>query len=455
MSVTIKGLREKRTALAEEAASILKRASDDGRETLRGEEEETWQKLHADIDALGKNIEMREKQEDLDKALSETAGRRTDPTPPAVHGSVERGSMEALRLSRRGQEEAGEALRSWLQEGGDRKPSDEARQRAKRFGIDVGSKTLTLYFSTRAMRSLDPLETWEYRVAQGVGTGPIGLYTVPDEAMRPLEIALLAFGGMRQASTVFRTASGADLPIPMVDDTGNLGALVAENTTQTEQGVTFTQLVLNSFKYTSKYVLVSVELLQDSAVNIPEMLGRLLGERIGRITNQHFTTGDGVNKPRGVVTAATLGSTGATGTTTSIGYGDLVNLEHSVGIAYRRPNGRFMFADTTLRQIKKLVDGQQRPLWLPGMAVREPDTILGYPYTINDDIPGMAANAKSVFFGDFSKYLIRDVLDIVLLRLDELYAQYQQVCFLAFSRHDGDLLDAGQHPIKYFVNSAL
>src|SRR4030095_12379601 len=224
----------------------------------------------------------------------------------------------ALRLSRRGQEEAGEALRSWLQGGGDRKPSDEARHRAKRFGIDVASKTLTLYFSTRAMRSLDPLETWEYRVAQGVGTGPVGVYNGPcgfyrgrDEAMRPLEIALLAFGGMRQAATVFRTASGADLPIPMVDDTGNIGALVAENTTQTEQGVTFTQLVLNSFKYTSKYVLVSVELLQDSAVNIPEMLGRLLGERIGRITNLHFPTGDGVNKPRGVVTAATLGVTGA------------------------------------------------------------------------------------------------------------------------------------------------
>jgi HK97 family phage major capsid protein len=59
------------------------------------------------------------------------------------------------------------------------------------------------------------------------------------------------------------------------------------------------------------------------------------------------------------------------------------------------------------------------------------------------------SGAKKIIFGDLSKYIIRDVRDVTLLRLDEKFADYHQVAFLAFSRHDGDLLDAGTHPVKY------
>jgi HK97 family phage major capsid protein len=47
--------------------------------------------------------------------------------------------------------------------------------------------------------------------------------------------------------------------------------------------------------------------------------------------------------------------------------------------------------------------------------------------------------------------MIRDVKDVTLVRLDERFAEFGQVCFLAFSRHDGDLLDAGTHPVKYLT----
>ena len=36
-------------------------------------------------------------------------------------------------------------------------------------------------------------------------------------------------------------------------------------------------------------------------------------------------------------------------------------------------------------------------------------------------------------------------------RLDERYAELGVVAFLAFSRHDGDLLDAGTNPVKYLT----
>ena len=110
--------------------------------------------------------------------------------------------------------------------------------------------------------------------------------------------------------------------------------------------------------------------------------------------------------------------------------------------------------DSTLKALKKLVDGDSRPLWTSGVAVREPDTILGHPYTINQDVATMAASAKSILFGDFSKYIIRDVMGITMMRLNDRYADYFQVGFVAFSRHDGDLLDSGTDPIKYYTNAA-
>jgi HK97 family phage major capsid protein len=90
------------------------------------------------------------------------------------------------------------------------------------------------------------------------------------------------------------------------------------------------------------------------------------------------------------------------------------------------------------------------PLWRAGMTASEPDTIDGDPYTINQQVESGAAK-KAMLYGLLSKYLIRDVLDITLVRLDERYAELGVVAFLAFSRHDGDLLDAGTHPVKYLT----
>jgi HK97 family phage major capsid protein len=256
-------------------------------------------------------------------------------------------------------------------------------------------------------------------------------------------------------STVIRTDSGADLPIPTSDDTSNKGAILSENTQASEVDITFGQIVLQSFKYSSKYVLVSVELLQDSSINVAEFIGKALGERIGRITNDHFTTGDASSKPNGIVTAAGAGVT-ATALTATTTYDNVVDLVHSVDPAYR-DKGKFMFHDGGLKMLKKIKvlqysgDTTGVPLWSPGLAPGAPDTILGYPYVINQSMTTPATGVKSILFGDFSKYLIRDVRDVTLLRLDERFADYHQVGFLAFSRHDGDLLDAGTDPVKYHV----
>lgn len=456
--MTTKELREKRAGLAEEAASILKKAHDDKRDVLTTDEDAKWQALHDDIDKLLRQITMQERQEAIEKSLAEPQERKAE--PGAVRSATDDRSPSAeMRRLRMGQEDSLRALRTWLLA-----PlpnhilTDEDRAAAARVGINLLSKSLDLRFSTKPMRSMAEQREWDYR-ALAVGTGGAGGFTVPDEMMRSLEIALLAYGGMRARANVIRTSSGAALPWPTVNDTTQTGALLGENTTTPEQDVTFAQLVLDAYKYTSKMIRVSTEFLQDSSIPVGAVLGELLGTRIGRITNTHFTVGTGAGQPNGILTASPTGFTAPNGDsqTTTWKYTSIVELEHSVDPAYRM-NAAFMMADSSIKKTKQILDSTGRPIWQPGlsasMAIAAPDTLMGYPIVVNQDMPAMAISARSVLFGDISKYIIRDVLDVTLLRLEERYAEFGQVAFLAFSRHDGDLLNAGTNPIKAFVNAA-
>ena len=297
----------------------------------------------------------------------------------------------------------------------------------------------------------------DIRAAMSTTTDAEGGYTVPTGFSGQLLEELKSFGGMRSVATVMRTASGAGIEWPTVDATAQEGELVGENATVTSLDATFGVKSLGAYKYSSKDIAVPFELLQDSEIDIEGYIRRLLAERIARVTNRHFTVGTGTGQPNGVGIAASLGATGAAGQASSVIYDDLVNLIHSVDPAYRdSASCSLMFHDSTMKALKKLKDADGRPLWVPGVAMGEPDTILGYRYSVNQALPEMAAGAKSILFGDFSKYIIRDVNDVTLFRMtDSAYTRKGQVGFLAFSRHDGDLMDAAGNSIKHYANAAV
>jgi HK97 family phage major capsid protein len=452
--MNLQELRDRKGQLAQQAHDILTKAQTEGRFELRSDEETNWDALHADIDKITAQIGRFEKQD----ALSVSDGRRSEPNPIETR----RQTTDDTRVANPSNTERALGLKHWLLAGSDRETTTEMRAQAGRVGLNLDSQRLNLRLPQQALRSLraDDLTAWkeackEERTAIGTTSGSVGGYTVPDETMRALEVSMLAFGGMREVATVIRTDSGADLPIPTSDDTSNKGVILAENVAAAEQGISFGQLVLNSFKYSSKYVLVSVEFLQDSSINVAEFIGRALGERIGRITNDHFTTGDASSKPNGIVTASSVGVT-ATSLTATTTYSFIMDLVHSIDPAYRT-NARFMLSDAALKMVRKILipqysgDTAGAPLWQPSFQAGVPDSILGYPYTINQSMTAPATAVKSILFGDLSKYLIRDVRDVSLLRLDERFAEYHQVAFLAFSRHDGDLLDAGTDPVKHHL----
>lgn len=300
-------------------------------------------------------------------------------------------------------------------------------------------------------------EEWAgIRAAMSTTTGSEGGYAVQSDVAKTVVEMLTAFGGMRDVADVIATEMGNPLSFPTSDGTAETGELIAENTTATAADATFGTVAVNAYKFSSKIMAVPIELLQDANVDIEAFINNRLVQRVGRITNTYFTTGTGTAQPRGVVTGASSGKVGTTGQTTSVIYDDLVDLIHSVDPAYRaNGNCRFMLNDASLKVIRKLKDSQNRPIFIPGYDLNGgmPDTILGYEVAINQDVATMAANAKSILFGDFKKYLIRDVMQITLHRFtDSAYAKLGQVGFLMWARSGGNLLDTTA--VKYYQNSA-
>jgi HK97 family phage major capsid protein len=438
--------------LADEADQILKKAADEKRKELTPDEDKKFDAIHVDIEKASKQVERLEKQDAVKASLGESKRKTGDNELPARREEL---------AGKATLEDADLALRSWLLAGSEAAHTltDAPHLAAKRMGFSLSQKSLTIrLFGAKPPRSTSPadMDAWQTRAALGVGGTTIGGFTVPDAPMGALEKALLSFGGMRAVSTILRTSTGADLPIPTNNDTANKGAILAENTVVTELDLTFGQLVLQAYKYSSKSVLCSVEFLQDTSINAMDFIGTALGERIGRIQNDHFTVGTGTGEPKGIVAAATASGVTAAGQTT-ISYDNLIDLIHSVDPSYRE-NGRFLLHDTALAMIKKTKvlqfsgDTMGAPLWVPGVNSL-PNTILEYPYTINQSLAPLATTTKSVLFGDLSKYIIRDCREVTLIRLDERYADFHQVGFLAFARSDGDLLDAGTHPVKYLTQA--
>lgn len=300
-------------------------------------------------------------------------------------------------------------------------------------------------------------EDWQaIRNTMSTTTGSQGGYGVQSDVAATLVDALKAFGGVREVATVINTEMGNPLSFPTSDGTSETGELIGENTTATAADPSFGTVAVNAYKFSSKIIAVPFELLQDAQIDVEAFVNSRAVTRIGRITNTYFTTGTGSAQPGGIVTGATSGKVGTTGQTLTVIADDLIDLVHAVDPAYRAGNVGFMLNDASLKIIRKLKDTAGRPIFIPGydgLGVAMPDTLLGYKVTLNQDIAVMAANAKSILFGDFSKYIVRDVMGATLFRFDDsAYVKLGQIGFLMWARAGGNLTDTAA--VKYYQNSA-
>lgn len=298
-------------------------------------------------------------------------------------------------------------------------------------------------------------------------------YLVPTDFANQIEVATKYYAPLTAPGVLgsIESATGAPLPFPTNNDTSKSATIVAEAGTINESDITASHVIFGAYKLSSGVVKASLEIMQDSFFDLESFLADAFGVRYGRGLEGYLTNGIGNGvQPTGILTA--IEASGATpvlaagdsettgGSQTggnSIGYSDLVNLEHSVDPSYRN-HAKYMFHDLTLSALKRILDKYGRPLWMPyGSSIAQSaqhDTINGYPYVINQSVQPIGASTTSVIFGDFSKYKVRRVSGYAVQKLTELYAITGQVGFLSSMRIDANLVDAGQHPLNILMQNS-
>jgi len=116
----------------------------------------------------------------------------------------------------------------------------------------------------------------------------------------------------------------------------------------------------------------------------------------------------------------------------------LIDLQHALKAVYR--NGAvFLMADSTVNTVRKMKDGEGNYLWRPGLAENAPDTLLGKPIEVDDNVDAIGANKYPIFFGNFKRaYLIVDRLGTRVLR--DPYSAKPYVAFYTTKRVGGGIV---------------
>lgn len=366
------------------------------------EQRDNWKRMKHDLDALNAQIEREEQLRDADQRFVE----EHEEEHRAAASQEERGapSLEEQRAA---------AFDGFLRQG-------------------MGELSTEQRQVLREMR------------AQATDPDTAGGYTVPTEMLNRIHSAMADYGGLASVAQILTTDSGHTLEWPTSDGTAEEGELLGENSQATEGDVVFGTANLGAKKLSSKVIRVSNELLNDAGIDIQGYLATRIGTRLGRGEAKYLVQGTGTGtpeQPTGLATAVTNATTAAS--SSEFTWQEVNALIHSIDPAYRRAAGfRLGFNDNTLQLLTEMEDLNGRPLWLPEVRGAAPATVLGTPYFIDQGFADLGVDAKFLFAGDFQQFIVRRVRYMVLKRLVERYADYDQTGFLAFHRFDCVLQDA-------------
>lgn len=379
-------LREKRAKAWEAAKNFLdsKRGTDG---LLSAEDTATYDKMEADVVALGKEIERLERQANIDAELARPTSNPITNQPGAGHGDE----------SKTGR--ASEAYR-----------------------IDM----------LKAIRS-------NFRNVSNVlqeGVDADGGYLVPTEYDRRLIEGLEEENIFRQLGTTITTSGERKINIA---GTKPAAAWIDEGEALTFGDAKFSQINLDAHKL-HVAVKVTEELLYDNAFGLEDYLLRQFSKALGNAEEDAFLNGDGTGKPLGIFATtggAEIGVTAASAT--AITADEIINLVYSLKRPYRK-NAKFIMNDQTISLLRKLKDGNQAYLWQPSVQAGEPDRLFGYEVITSPYVPTVEADKPVIAFGDFSYYNIGDRGTRSFAELKELFAGNGMIGFVAKERVDGKLV---------------
>lgn len=375
-------LRQKRANLWDETKKFLDNAKRVG-DVLSAEDAAKYEKMEADIVALGREIDILERQAELDKQLNAPVN-----TPVL-------GTPKTNRDTKTG------------------RASDE--------------------YKNAFWKAMQNKYTYSVHDALQIGTDSEGGYLVPDEFENTLIDRLGEENFIRNLATII-TSSNGDKKIPVVASHG-AAVWVDEEGEYTEDDDVFATVTLGAHKLSS-IIKVSEELLNDSAFNLETYIAQEFARRMSAAEELAFIAGDGKSKPTGLITSGETGVTAAS--SAAITADEIIDLYHSLRTPYRK-NAVFIANDSTIKAIRKLKDGTGQYLWQPGLQSGQPDTILNRPVYTSSCMPEIAGGNKVMLFGDLSYYWIADRQGRSFQRLNELFAKNGQVGFRVFQRVDGKL----------------
>lgn len=260
---------------------------------------------------------------------------------------------------------------------------------------------------------------------------PDGGYVVPEQMETQIDRVLGTVSAMRSISRVMTISSS--LYKKPVNQGGATGGWVGETESRSETS-TPTLSVLE-FPAMEVYAnpAATQSMLDDAAIDVGAWLADEVSITFAEMEGAAFISGNGVNKPRGILqydtvanASHTWGKLGfvTTGVAADIndathnGLKALIDLVYSIKQGYRT-NARFLMNRTLQGKVRKLdtLGDTEVPLWQPSAQLGQPATLLGYPITDDDNMSDVGANAFPVAFGDFNRgYLVVDRMGIRVLR---------------------------------------
>lgn len=375
-------LREKRAKAWDAAKAFLDARAKDG--VLSAEDNATYDKMLADVDAMARQIAIEEDRVARDAEMSR---------PTSAPLTEKPGAQGAKPAS----------------------PRATAEYRADFFSILRGKQPLNNVLSTSPDTD--------------------GGYLVPTEFETQIVTGLEEANIIRSIAKTINTSAERKIPIAATHSTAQW---TAENAAYTESDPTFAQKTIDAFKLTD-LVKVSVELLQDSMFDLESYIAREFARAFGIAEEEAFCVGTGTGQPTGIFTASG-GTVGVTASSpTAITVDNLIDLIYALKSPYRR-NAVFLMKDVTVSALRKLKDSNGAYLWQPSVQAGQPDRLLGYPLYTSPYVPAAEAGSLPIAFGDFTNYWIADRMGRTVQRLNELYAGNGQVGFIAAERVDGKVI---------------
>lgn len=378
-------LREKRTKAWDAAKAFLdtKRGTDG---LVSAEDTATYDKMEAEVVALGKEIDRLEKQEALDREMSKPLNTPLTgkPATPSTDTKTGRASDDYKKSML-------DALRSNF-----RRVSDVLQE-----GVDAD-----------------------------------GGYLVPDEYDTRLIDSLKEENVFRNLATTIKTAGERKINIAASTPAA---AWIEEGGALTFGDATFDQINLDAHKL-HVAVKVTEELLYDNVFNLENYILNKFGKALANAEEDAFLNGDGKGKPLGIFAETGGGQIGVTtASATAITSDEVLNLIYALKRPYRK-NASFITNDQTLAALRKLKDANGAYMWQPSLQAGEPDRLLGYPIYTSPYVPTIAAGKPVIAFGDFSYYNIGDRGSRSFAELKELFAGNGMIGYVAKERVDGKLV---------------